>query len=84
MTINIDLPPRLEELVRTKVASGRYASASEFVREALQLMEQHDQARTLKLERLRQDIRDGLDSGPSTPWDPEAIKRNGRTQSSAG
>ncbi|MFN7309537.1 MAG: CopG family antitoxin [bacterium] len=35
--INVDLPPGLEELVRSKVASGLYTSASEGVREALRL-----------------------------------------------
>jgi antitoxin ParD1/3/4 len=69
--------------VRQKVASGLYTSASEVVREALRLMEEHDRVRAIKLEQLRQDIRDGLNSGETTPWDPEEIKREGRARRAA-
>lgn len=78
MSMNVNLTPQLESLVRQKVASGLYNSASEVVREALRLMEEQDRMRTIKFEQLRQDIRDGLNSGESTPWDPEEIKREGR------
>ncbi len=40
--MNVHLTPELEQLVQTKVQSGRYNSASEVVREALRLMEQRD------------------------------------------
>ena len=65
-------------MVRQKVASGLYTSASEVVREALRMMEAQDQLRAAKLEQLRQDIREGLESGESTPWDAEEIKQEGR------
>jgi antitoxin ParD1/3/4 len=78
MPMNINLTPQLEEMVKKKVASGLYSSASEVVREALRLMEEQDQVRAVKLEQLRQDIRDGLDSGAPTPWTPEEIKEEGR------
>ena len=35
MTMNVNLSPQLEAMVKDKVASGRYTSASEVVREAL-------------------------------------------------
>ena len=82
MGMNINLTPELEDLVRRKVASGRYNSASEVVREALRLMEQQDEVRAVRLERLRTDIHEGLDSGPSEAWDAEAIKRQGRARRS--
>lgn len=78
MTMNVNLSPQLEDMVRQKVASGLYNSASEVVREALRLMEEQDQIRAAKLEQLRQDIREGLNSGQPTPWDSEEIKREGR------
>ena len=65
MPMNISLTPRLEEMIRQKIASGSYSSASEVVREALRLLELEDQLRILKLQRLRQDIREGLESGPA-------------------
>ena len=83
MPMNVNLTPQLEEMVRQKVASGLYSSASEVVREALRLMEEQDRVRAVKLEQLRQDIRDGLNSGEPTSWDPEEIKREGRTKRAA-
>ena len=56
MTLNVNLTPQLAELVRQKVSSGRYNSASEVVREALRLMEAEDQLRGLKLEQLRREF----------------------------
>lgn len=83
MTMNVNLSPQLEEMVRRKVASGLYTSASEVVREALRMMEAQDQQRAAKLEQLRQDIGEGLDSGEPTPWDAAEIKREGRRRRAA-
>jgi len=47
--MNVSLTPELEEFVSSKVRSGRYNLASEVVREALRLLEEHDQARTAQL-----------------------------------
>ena len=41
-------------------------------------MEEQDRVLAVKLEQLRQDIRDGLNSGEPTPWNPKEIKRAGR------
>ena len=78
MGMNVNLTPQLEEIVRRKVASGMYTSASEVVREALRLLEEQDQMRAVRLDRLRSDVRVGIDSGPSEPWEPEAGKREAR------
>lgn len=78
MTTNVNLSPQLESMVRQKVASGKYASVSEVVREALRLLDERDQLYDLKLEGLRKDIRDGLQSGHATPWDSADIKKAGR------
>ncbi len=43
--MNVSLTPELEKFVGNKLESGRYNSASEVVREALRLLEEHDQAR---------------------------------------
>src|ERR1700694_5691128 len=48
--------PELENFVQTKVTSGRYTSASEVVREALRLLEDHDKTRAAQLEEFRSEI----------------------------
>jgi antitoxin ParD1/3/4 len=80
MGMNVSLTPPLEELVRRKVASGMYNSASEVVREALRLLDEQDQFRSVRLEQLRADIREGIDSGPSEPWDANKAKELARTR----
>jgi len=81
--MNISLPPQLENLVKNKVESGLYSSASEVLREALQLLEERDQLDKLRFEALRSDIQKGLDSGEATPLDIEAIKERGRERLAA-
>ena len=71
------MTPQLEKLVQERVKSGRYTSASEVIREALRLMEEKDRLLGAKLNQLRQDIREGVESGPSEAWDPKQIKRGG-------
>lgn len=80
MTININLTPQLEAMVRKKVASGLYGSASEVIREALRLMEEQDHLRNFKREQLRRDIQAGLESGSAGELDIETIKRKGRAR----
>lgn len=83
MGMNVNLTPQLEELVRSKVASGLYTSASEVVREALRLMDEQDRLRAAKLEQLRDDVRQGLRSGPSEEWNVAQVKREGRARRAA-
>lgn len=83
MTMNVNLSPQLEELVRSKVDSGLYTSASEVVREALRMMEEQDRIKAVKLDQLRQDIQEGLNSGPVTAWTPEEAKSQGRERREA-
>lgn len=81
--MNISLTPHLEELVKRKVDSGLYVSASEVLREALRLLEERDRLYALRLEELRTEIKMGLDSGEATPLDIEAIKTRGRRRLAA-
>jgi antitoxin ParD1/3/4 len=82
--MNVSLTPELERLVSRRVASGRYGSASEVVREALRLLEERERFRQARLEQLRRDVRAGLralDRGEHIPFDEKAavaIKREGR------
>jgi len=76
--MNISLTPQLEELVKAKVGSGLYGSASEVVREGLRLLEERDRYRAMRLEGLRAEIQKGLESGEATPLDFEDVKVRGR------
>ena len=80
MGMNINLTPQLEEMVRQKVVSGLYTSASEVVREALRLMDEKDQLRDARLKQLRQDLQEGLNSGPAVAWDAAEIKSAARAK----
>jgi antitoxin ParD1/3/4 len=60
--MNIHLTPELGQLVRSKLKSGRYNSASEVVREALRLLEQRDEVFTLRKEQIRKQIEEGWQS----------------------
>jgi hypothetical protein len=46
-------------------------------------LEQADQFRALKMQKLREDIRESLDSGSSTMFDTQEIKRVARQKKSA-
>jgi len=78
MTTNINLSPQLENIVRQKIASGKYASVNEVVSEALRLLDERDQIDSLRLENLRKDIHDGVNSGDSVAWNSADIKKAGR------
>lgn len=60
---------RYESLVRELVESGRYATASEVVRDGLRLVEEREEQRQAKLAALREAIREGVKSGPGVPAD---------------
>lgn len=61
-TLNVSLTPELEELISTKVASGRYLSASEVVRDGLRLLEERDRLRHEALDHVREKIDAGIAS----------------------
>jgi antitoxin ParD1/3/4 len=81
--MNISLTAQLEELVKKKVDTGLYGSASEVVREALRLLEERDRLHAIRLQELRAEVKRGLDSGDPTPLDIEAIKIRGRKRLAA-
>lgn len=81
MSINISLPPELENRVRQRVESGLYGSASEVVREALRLLDSYEQSKQAALAVLRADIELGMadrHAGRVIPSDSATIKQRGR------
>ena len=74
--MNVSLTPELDKFVAGKVESGRYNSASEVVREALRLLEEHDRARSAQLAVFNQELGArlaSLDRGERV--DPASAKR---------
>lgn len=65
-------------MVQEKVASGMYSSASEVIREGLRLLKERDMLQAMKLQELRTEIRNGIDSGEPTLLDIEAVIRRGQ------
>jgi antitoxin ParD1/3/4 len=84
MPSSYTLGERFEGFVKQLVTSGRYASASEVMRDSLRLLEEKESLRQAKLDALRRDIDDGLNSGPSEPLDMEAIIQEAREQRATG
>lgn len=73
MPSSYTLGTRFETFVKSLVESGRYASASEVLRDGLRLLEDREDQREVKLASLRSDIMEGLDSGPSAALDIDSI-----------
>ena len=55
--MNVSLTPELEQFVQSRVASGRFQTASEVVREGLRLLEERELSRETALKELRAKIR---------------------------
>jgi len=73
MPSSYSLGDHYETFAKELVASGRYASVSEVLRDGLRLMEEREALRAWKLNELKKAIQEGLDSGPAEPWDIEEI-----------
>ncbi|WP_256749698.1 type II toxin-antitoxin system ParD family antitoxin [Mesorhizobium sp. Mes31] len=78
--VSVALSPDLLDMVKGAVASGQYGSASEVIREALREWRLRQPLREAEAERLRKAWSEGLESGPSEPFDIEAIKQKARSR----
>ena len=76
--VSIALSSDLLKAVRSAVDSGRYASSSEVVREALREWQVRQPLRDAEIERLRRAWAEGNESGEPQPFDIEAIKLRAR------
>jgi len=73
--MNVSLTPELDKFVAGKVESGRYTSASEVVRQALRLLEEHDQARSAQIAAFNRALAarlESLDRGEQVK--PESVR----------
>jgi antitoxin ParD1/3/4 len=81
MSLNVSLPPELENRVRQHVESGLYSSASEVIREALRLFEAYQGVQAASLASLKADIDQGVAdivAGRVRELDTNEIKQRGR------
>lgn len=67
MPSSYNIGSHYEGLVRELVESGRYATASEVMRDSLRLLEEREEQRKARLNGLRSAIRTGVESGPGVP-----------------
>lgn len=58
----VHLNSELEQLIQSRLKTGRYNSASEVVGEALRLLEQQDDSITLRKDEIRKQIEEGWQS----------------------
>lgn len=71
---SLTLGSHWEAFIKEQIASGRYGSASELVRESLRLLEQ----REVGLQALRKALAEGEESAPAGALDMTEIKRKAR------
>jgi len=86
MSLNVSLPPELENRVRQHVESGLYSSASEVIREALRLFEAYQGVQAASLAGLKADIAQGvadIAAGRVRELDMNEIKQRGRAMLAA-
>jgi antitoxin ParD1/3/4 len=56
-----------EAFIKSQIRQGRYASASEVIRDGLRVLEDQQKFRAMKLETLRAEIEKGAASGQGIP-----------------
>ena len=78
MPSSYSLGDHYEAFAKKLVASGRYASVSEVLRDGMRLMEEREALRDWKLNELKKAIQEGIDSGDAGPMDAKEIKAEGR------
>ena len=78
--VSVALTPELNQLVQNAVASGRYASASEVMRDALRGWKETQQQKAFILKELRRLWKEGADSGPGQYSSMEEIKAAARVE----
>ncbi|MFC5342923.1 type II toxin-antitoxin system ParD family antitoxin (plasmid) [Brevundimonas staleyi] len=78
MPSSFTLGAHFEGFIKQQVTSGRYASASEVVRDSLRLLEEQGALRQARLDALRAEIEHGASSGPGVPAEQAFAKARRR------
>ncbi len=87
MATSYSIGKHFEDMIDGLIEDGRYATASEIIREGLRMVEEREERRKIKLEALRAEIQKGIDSGPAEDVDIDdmfaRIKSEGRKRLAA-
>jgi antitoxin ParD1/3/4 len=87
MATSYSIGKHFEDMIDDLIEDGRYATASEIIRDGLRLVEEREELRKVKLQTLREEIQKGFDSGPAEDADInkmiEAVKARGRQRLAA-
>ena len=87
MATSYSIGKHFEDMIAGLIEDGRYATASEIIRDGLRLVEEREERRRVKLQALRAEIQKGFDSGPAEKADIdemiEAVKARGRQRLAA-
>lgn len=80
-TMNVSLPDPMKEWVEAQAATGRYANASDYVRDLIR----RDQERAAKIASMQSLMDEGLASGEARPFSVDRFlgamhKKHGVTQ----
>lgn len=60
-SLNVSLTPELESFIKTRVATGQYATSSEVVREGLRLLQQRERESDESLAALKEKLQRSID-----------------------
>lgn len=71
VTMNVSLPEQMKSWVEQQTKGGRFANSSDYVRDLIR----RDQERGVVIAELQTAIDAGLNSGPASPFNPEAFKQ---------
>jgi putative addiction module CopG family antidote len=79
--VRISLGKELERFVRCQLKKGQYATADQVVRDAVHALKDQEEWIAEHADLLKKKLKAGiseLDRGLGEPWDPAAIKSQGR------
>jgi antitoxin ParD1/3/4 len=69
-----------EQFIKSQIQQGPYTGASEGIHEELRALKAREKYRAAKLEALRSDIQQGINSGPGRPLEEVAAELHARYQ----
>ena len=78
--ISISITEALDRTMKDAVKRGEYGSSSEVVREALRRWQANREREKAEIQRIRQLVQEGIDSGPGTYQSIDAIKKAARAR----